>query len=268
MYLIFLGILAIIFYLTAGGLLAFRLLRRLDSINKGQIILIGLIGVILHAIILAQIILTHAGLNLAFFHACSLITWVIATLLMSASLITPLESLGIAILPMAALGLVLELIFQNRSVLIENQSLGIDLHIIFSILAYAVLSIAAAQAILLAIQESHLRHKHPGGFIRSLPPLETMETLLFQMISLGFVILTIALIKGFVFVQDIFAQHLVHKTVLSIIAWLVFAVLIWGRYRFGWRGRIAINWTLTGFSVLVLGYFGSKFVLELILQRR
>jgi ABC-type uncharacterized transport system permease subunit len=123
------------------------------------------------------------------------------------------------------------------------------------------------QALLLAIQEAHLRNRQPGGIIRSLPPLQTMESLMFQMIGVGFALLTLALVTGILFLQDIFAQHLVHKTVLSIMAWCVFALLLWGRWRFGWRGRVAIRWTVGGFIFLMLAYFGSKLVLELILNR-
>jgi len=94
-----------------------------------------------------------------------------------------------------------------------------------------------------------------------------MEHFLFQLIAAGFALLTLALFTGLIFVQNLFAQHLVHKTVLSLLAWLVFAVLLWGRWRFGWRGRTAIRWTLGGFASLMLAYFGSKLVLELILGR-
>jgi ABC-type uncharacterized transport system permease subunit len=94
-----------------------------------------------------------------------------------------------------------------------------------------------------------------------------MESLLFEMIALGFALLTLALGTGFMFLEDMFAQHLAHKTLLSVLAWSVFGVLLWGRFRFGWRGRTALRWTLVGFVVLMLAYFGSKFVLELILHR-
>ena len=103
--------------------------------------------------------------------------------------------------------------------------------------------------------------------VRTLPPLEVMERLLFQMIGTGFALLSAALLTGIVFLEDIFAQHLVHKTVLSIVSWMIFGILLWGRWRFGWRGRTAIRWTLSGFLFLILAYFGSKLVLELILQR-
>jgi len=131
----------------------------------------------------------------------------------------------------------------------------------------ALLSIAAAHAIVLSIQDRHLRNRKPGGFIRALPPLETMENLLFQMIAIGFFLHSLSLITGMIYLDDMFAQHLAHKTILSIIAWFVFAILLWGRWRFGWRGRIAIRWTLTGFVFLLLAYMGSKWVLEIVLAR-
>ena len=135
-----------------------------------------------------------------------------------------------------------------------------------SILAYSLLSIAAVQAVLLYIQDTHLHNKHPGGFIRALPPLETMETLLFQMIGLGFIVLSISLLSGVPYIENILDQRLVHKTVLSVTAWVVFGILLFGRWRFGWRGRTAIRWTISGFILLMLAYFGSKFVIQLILQ--
>lgn len=141
------------------------------------------------------------------------------------------------------------------------------LHIVISIVAYSLLSIAAIQSVLLAIQNKYLRNKHPGGFIRALPPLETMESLLFQMISVGFVLQSFSLLTGLISLEDMFEQHLVHKTVLSLVSWAVFAILLWGRWRFGWRGRTAIRWTLSGFTILLVAYFGSKMVLEIILGR-
>jgi ABC-type uncharacterized transport system permease subunit len=94
-----------------------------------------------------------------------------------------------------------------------------------------------------------------------------MESLLFQMLGAGIVFLTISLVSGFLFIEDLFAQHLVHKTVLSILAWVIFTGLLMGRRRYGWRGQTAIQWTLIGFVLLLLAYFGSKLVLELILHR-
>jgi ABC-type uncharacterized transport system permease subunit len=185
---------------------------------------------------------------------------------MLSSLSKPVENLGIVLLPLAMLAIVFEIRFNAAHFLPAHVGWALRIHVLISLLAYSLLSMASVQAILLAIQDHHLRHRHPGGFIRALPPLQTMEALLFEMIGAGFVLLTLALISGFAFLQDMFAQHLVHKTLLSILAWLVFGSLLWGRFRFGWRGQKALIWTLVGFVVLMLAYFGSKFVIELVLK--
>jgi ABC-type uncharacterized transport system permease subunit len=166
---------------------------------------------------------------------------------------------------MAALTIALMFAYPSQHILSEIGHWQLELHILLSILAYSLLVIAALQAVLLAVQDHQLRNRHPGGLIRALPPLQTMETLLIQLIATGFVLLSLALLTGLFFLEDIFAQHLVHKTVLSLIAWGVFATLLWGHWRFGWRGRVAIRWTLGGFLFLMLAYFGSKLVLELLL---
>ena len=97
--------------------------------------------------------------------------------------------------------------------------------------------------------------------------MQVMEEVLVQLLWLGFFLLSLSLATGMMFVHNIFAQHISHKTVLSIMAWCVFAILLWGRWSWGWRGRQLIRWTLGGFALLVLAYFGSKFVYELILKR-
>lgn len=256
-------------YATAGLFISIRLFREQKSErpSRNAGIGLGLIGVVLHTVVLSQNILVDSGINLGFFNAMSLVMWIILLLLMSSSLTKPVENLGIVLLPMGILALVLELYYpQATHVLSPGSPWGLSIHVLISLLAYSLFTLASVQAILLSIQDHHLRNRHPGGFIRALPPLQTMETLLFEMIGLGFVLLTFALISGFVFLDDIFAQRMVHKTVLSIIAWMVFGTLLWGRFRFGWRGQKALSWTLAGFVVLALAYFGSKFVIELLLS--
>jgi len=122
-------------------------------------------------------------------------------------------------------------------------------------------------AVALALLDRRLRTRKPLGWMKALPSMEALEAGTFQALVAGFSILTLALFSGFIFVEDLFAQHLIHKTVLSCLAWVVFAVLLFGRWRFGWRGRTAASWTLSGFALLALAYFGSKIVLEGILGR-
>jgi ABC-type uncharacterized transport system permease subunit len=257
------------FYLAGGLSTGLRLFGTENNWRPARHlgIALGFAGLFLHAALLYLELFTSGGLNLSFFNAVSLAAWTMAALLLISSLTKPVENLAILALPLAAITIVLDLRYPGSRLLSEDAGWALRAHVLSSMLAYSLLTLASAQAILLAVQDNHLRRHHPGGFIRALPPLQTMEMLLFEMIGLGFVLLSIALITGFVYLEDMFAQHLVHKTVLSIVAWIAFSVLLWGRYRFGWRGRKAIRWTLVGFAVLMLAYFGSKAVIELILHR-
>ena len=260
---------AIVLYLLTSAALTMRLAGS-DSglrMNRSLILLLGFGGVAIHAIVLYPHLVTSHGLNLGFFNAASLVALMMVTLLLIVAIKQPVENLGIPVLPIAAATVALASWNPGHHAFITAGTWQLDLHILFSVLAYSLFALAAVQAVLLAIQEKHLRNRHPGGYIRALPPLQIMESLLFQMIGTGFVLLSAALLTGILFLEDIFAQHLVHKTVLSITAWFIFGILLWGRWKFGWRGRKAIRWTLSGFVFLLLAYFGSKLVLELILGR-
>lgn len=271
----FLSLLAIMAYLAVGFVLAVRLFGRLPAehallrLNKIWLLLIAGAGAIIHAgVLYTNIFATAAGgLNFSFFNAASLMTWLAAALLLLAAASKPVESLGMVILPSAAIALALELMYPATHLLLSADAAELRYHIVISILAYSTLSIAALQSLVVWVQNRSLRAKHPGGFIRSFPPLETMESLLFQMIAVGFAFLTLSLLTGLPRIDDMFAQHQAHKTILSIIAWCFFAVLLWGRWRFGWRGRTAVRWALSGFVVLLLAYFGVKLVKELLLGR-
>jgi ABC-type uncharacterized transport system permease subunit len=120
---------------------------------------------------------------------------------------------------------------------------------------------------LLVSLDKRLRMRRLSDLPSALPPLDALERVMFRLIATGFAFLTMALLTGFIFVTDLFEQHLAHKTILSLIAWVLFAILLIGRTRYGWRGRAAVRWTLSGFAFLVLAYFGSKFVLETLLGR-
>ena len=263
------GGLAALLYLLASGGLTLRLARAGGGYPwpKSGPLTLGWGAVLLHAMILAQTVFQPAGLNLGFFNALSFTAWLINVVLLAAAMVRPVENLGIIIQPFGAITVLLGQWFPTERIVADPGQWPLELHILIAILAYSLFSLAATQALLLAVQDYRLRHRRPGGFLRAIPPLTVMESLLFQMIGAGFVLLGITLISGLFFLHDLFAQHLVHKVVLSFIAWSVFGVLLWGRWRFGWRGRTAIRWTLSGFTFLALAYFGSKLVLELILQR-
>lgn len=128
------------------------------------------------------------------------------------------------------------------------------------------MTIAVLQSLLLLLQNRQLKTRKPAGIIRTFPPLQTMESLLFGFLWAGWLSLSLSLVSGWLFLQDLFAQHLAHKTLLACVAWVVFGVLLWGRHQLGWRGGKAIRWTQAGFLLLMLAYFGSKWVREFILH--
>lgn len=262
-------VLTIIAYLGSGGLLLHRLFFQGQGkgLRYGLALGVGTLAVLCHAVLLHTTVLSAAGLNVGFTSSVSLTCWTIGAILLVSSLNKPIENLGIVLFPLSALAVFLAWRFPHVRLMVDAVSWGLKFHVLVSMLSYSLLTLASVQAILLAVQDQHLHGHHPGGFVRGLPPLQTMEILLFELIAVGFVLLSLSLISGFVFLENMFAQHLAHKTLLSVTGWTVFGILLWGRFRHGWRGRTALIWTLSGFAILMLGYFGSKAVLELVLRR-
>ncbi len=220
-----------------------------------------------HSAFIASGVARYHSFSFSFFSTASLVALIVALLLLVAALNKPVEKLGVVLFPIAAAMLGLEVNFADPTQHLAHYNWAMTTHILSSIIAFSLLNIAALQAVLLYIQDQQLKSHPPKRFIQSLPSLQAMESLLFQMIAAGVFFLTFSLVSGFAFIEDLFAQHLVHKTVLSILAWLIFSSLLIGRKCYGWRGKTAIQWTVCGFVLLLLAYFGSKLVLELILHR-
>lgn len=260
------GLAAIVLYALATARLVIAL-RRDQGPRNALAIALGAMAVLLHAGVLYTSIVVPGGLDLGFFNALSLSACAIVALMLVLTIFQPVMNLGLGLFPLAALAVVGNLMFGTGQAgpTIPLQSSGLDIHVLVSIAAYSVLSLAAMQAILLGVQHRMLHDHHPVAVVHTLPPMYVMEALLFRLILAGFVLLTLALASGFFYLDNMFAQHLVHKTVLTMIAWVVFGLLLAGHYFYGWRGPTAVRFTLGGLSLLVLGYFGSKLVLELML---
>ncbi len=263
------AITAVLLYLIAAFLLGAKTISSSVLLKKTRTItlLVGAIGIVLHAHLLYQSIILANGFDFGFFNAISLVSWLVALIVLLSSLLRPLENLLLILFPAAALAIVLELIIPDGRILNESLSMGLRIHILLSICAYSLLMISAVQAIMLAIQEKLIKEKRVAIIMNTLPPLQVMEGLLIQFIVIGFFMLSLSLASGTMFIDDIFAQHLAHKTILSMVAWVIYAILLWGRWSAGWRGKQIIRWALGGFTTLLLAYFGSKFVLEIVLHR-
>jgi ABC-type uncharacterized transport system permease subunit len=230
-------------------------------------------GILVHAVLTAITIQTPHGPDISLDNISSLVALLIALMVYINSFRQPVLSLFIGIGPIASAALLWSvtsvhiLDSHSESQALQHISAGLATHIVLSITSYAFFSIAALQAILLLILNNKLKQRHNSWqLIKALPPLQTMEHLLFSMLWIGFSLLSTAMVAGFLFIEDLFEQHIVHKTILSIAAWLVLGTLLLGHQIYGWRGKKAIRWTLGGWLLLLFGYFGSKAVLEFILQ--
>lgn len=265
-----LSIVVLACYLASAVWLGSSVYRTQEHVARGQRVAglaLGLVAVILHAYLLRLGLFARPELSFTITETASLIGWPLGTMALILSWRRPrFAGIGAALMVLAGI-VAATTIEGSDGYALERQSWEMMAHIVLSALAYALLTITVALAIALAVLDRRLRTRRPLGWLRVLPSLEALEAGTFQALGAGFAILTLALFSGFIFVRDLFAQHLIHKTVLSCLAWVVFAVVLFGRWRFGWRGRAATSWTLGGFALLGLAYFGSKIVLESILGR-
>lgn len=254
-------LIAVFLYLLAATL-QFQALKNQNN-TSALIKFISTLGVILHTFSVYAVLHQPSGINLGFFIAGSLVAWLVAAIVIFSSFRHPIENLFMGVLPLAALTAALSVWGPNLGIAKIYQG-GLIVHILLSILAYSIFTVATFQAFLLSKQDQALKQHHTRGLVASLPPLQTMERLMFEMIWIGMILLTASLITGFLFLDNLFAQHLVHKTLLSIMAWILYAILLWGRTVLGWRSHRAVRWAVSGFFLLMLGFFGSKLVLDII----
>lgn len=262
------SIIAVVFYLSAAVYQGLYLYNPARRPVRSRFLALGTAAVLAHGFSAFGTIYTAHGIDLGFFRVLSLISWFICFIGLLGALRRPLDNALALLFPLASVALIVSLLVRGPDThYAQNFSAGVFSHILLSILSYSVLSLCALQALILALQERELKHRHLSGVLNALPPLQTMEAILFELLWVGVILLSLSILTGALYIHNLFAQHLVHKTVFSIIAWLIFAGLLWGHHQLGWRGHTAVRWTLVGFGALVLGYFGTKLVLELILHR-
>lgn len=205
--------------------------------------------------------------DLHFFAALSLVSLGMAALTVAAGKFERLEALGVIVFPVAAVWVLAYALGGQPGAGRSELAWPILMHAWLALLAYAALALAALFAAGLWLQERALRQRRITGLVRALPPLTQSESLLFRTLVAAFALLTLALTMGLVFVEHLFAQHLAHKTVLSLLSWAVLATLLFGHWRWGWRGAKAARWTLAAMLLLGLAFFGSRFVYEFLLTR-
>lgn len=233
----------------------------------------ALLGIALLAqgITLAMEIFPGEGMQMRFGFAValSMMTWLAMMMYWFESFYARMEGLQILGLPLATLCVLLPWLFPGQHMVTNANAFAFKLHFLMAMMAYSLFTLAVLHAVLMAFTEQHLHRGRVSPLLGGLPPLMKMEALLFRLIYISFALLTLTLVSGVAFSEQLFGKALPinHKTVFAFLSWLIFGALIIGRYRYGWRGRKALHWTLAGFSTLLLAYIGSRFVIEIILGR-
>jgi len=209
------------------------------------------------------------SMRFSFSLALSLMLWLAVLMYWLESFRSRMDGLQALVLPVAAMCTALPIFFPQVRLIAHANAWGFKLHFMAAMLAYSLFTLSALHAVFMGIVERKLHHKELNKYLASLPPLLTMETLLFRMIIIAFSLLTVALGSGILFSEAIFGKTVAldHKTFFAFASWGIFAALLIGRRIYGWRGRIALRWTMTGFLFLLLAYIGSRFVSEVVLGR-
>ena len=244
-----------------------------DRAPRGQIPIESLLvplALMLHAMLLYRRIMSADGLDLGVANAISLLVWLTVLIYwLAATVFEGLSGILGLMAPVALLALGLQAVIPTRHIVEYGGSPLFTLHFGIAMLAYSLFIVATVHALLMLAEEKWLHRGQLPPFLSTLPPLLEMERLLFRILLAAFVLLTLTLVSGTFFSEQLFGKRftLSHKTVFAIISWFIFGGLLAGHHFRGWRGRKAVHWTLAGFTTLLLAYVGSKVVLELILKR-
>lgn len=221
-----------------------------------------------HGVLLLRQALAGGELNLALGNVFSLVCLMTVVTFMIGAFGRDILNIGVLVMPVGLSGLLVSQFFRGTPLVINNAPAVLWLHLCIALLAFGLLCIAAAQAWLLYIQETQLRHPRPGKLLPALPAIQTMETNLFRLTMGGVILLTFNLATGMIALWQAEQRTLVfnHHVLLSFLAWLGFLGLLIAHKCYGWRGRVAAKWTMFAFVVLVLSFFGSRFVTSIILS--
>lgn len=223
----------------------------------------------LHTWLLEQAMFSGGEMYMSVGIALSTIVWLSVLIYWIGNFFYRLEGVHALVIPVAAVGVLMPIVLPPVKPLANAGMPFFRVHLVISMLAYSFFTIASLHVLLMAVLEKRLHAGSLPPLLRGLPPLLAMERLLFRIIAAGFALLTLTLASGMLFSEELFGKplQLTHKVIFGILAWIIFGTLLFGRLRWGWRGRIAQRWTLAGFLVLLLAYIGAKFVVEVILHR-
>ena len=258
---VFTGIVAIGLY-AAGSFFAYQMIGGRET-RAGTLRLLTFAAILFHAATISLQLFGQGVLDFGFFVATSVIFWLLPTILLL--LREPVEGLLLVVLPLSALVLGSSLVLESKPAPLDISQPEFVAHVLLSLVGYTVLFMSALQSLMVLLADYSMHRHRVSGLLRLLPPLETMESMLFKLIGIGFTLITLGILLGYWFVmgsdQGMGSEHILP----SLVAWLLFLFLLVGRRILGWRGTTATAWTLLAFGLLAGGYLGNKFILEVTL---
>ena len=259
----------LLLYLLAAAGFAMNRLPRFAALARPVLFaacLLAGIGIVLHGQTLFGLILPGRGFSLSIGHAVSMIGLELALIALLAAIEPTLRGMSAGLLLLSAW----TVLFTGEAVdapIAVAMPLQVRAHILLALLSSGLLSVGAIVSIYALLQERRLRSARITAVNHLFAPLETTEKLLIGVASAGFAGLTLAIATGSSFINNLVEQHLAHKFSLSLIAWVIFGVLLAGRFFVGWRGKRVIKLYLWGFVVLGVAYFGSRLILQEVFNR-
>lgn len=259
----------ILLYVAVAALYGISLWLRRLRLHPAAATSVVAFALVVHAVTIVRTVFTPEGIDLSFPQALSLVAWLTVVVALLSGLLGKLPAVGGVILPVAAICALAPLATGAPHRFAYAGDTWAAIHIAVALIGYALFTVAALQALLLTGLEKRLHSGAERPETDGTVPLLTLERFLFQLVGAGFVLLTLTIASGLVFSEEVFGKPVTftHKSVFSVLGWITFGILLFGRWRYGWRGRPALYWILAGTALLVLGYLGSKFVSQVVLGR-
>lgn len=263
------AILAILTYLISLLLIVPILMKNQINIktiktNKTLFFCTALSALILHGFSLFSLffeMINHHSFTLI--NIASLVSLIMVILLTPSALkINTIWFLLPIVFSFAIINLILTVFLPNHLLMLLSEDIGLFIHIILALLAYAICFIATLYAIQLRWIDHNLKQKKLN-FPMIMPPLMTVERHFFRILLAGEIFLTLALISGSIYLPDFFATQNIQKAIFSFISWILFAVLLIGHQKCHLSGKRVIIGTISGMILLTIAYFGSRAMLNI-----
>lgn len=259
-----LAIVAILAYLVSASGLFLRLFNKLDK-QTNLFLGVGVVAVLLHATYL------FGAFDLSHQHSYSLLLVCNIFSLFGSVLVLVFYSISknLFAVPMVLLFTAFvclsNFVFANTNTHSALWTFETFLHISLALVSYGILTLATVLTYQYSFLANRLKHHDLSVLALPMPSLNSIENQIVGLLKVGSLSLAVSIVTGFLFMDNFLGSGQAHKTILTIVSFLIFVAVILGHQKQGWRGKIVVSLTTLGVALLTLGYFGSRFIREVII---